>query len=112
MDYELFSLSNDVPVAVESKGASLTGVYDSVPLPVRHFLPYIRDLKNSPDEVVANPTKRTVFVVELLNNEKMYIFPNLQQPTKPCVTVTNTVAFNVTPAINIAITKALKTFTR
>ena len=112
LNYELFSLCENIPVAVESKNASMTGICDAIPLPTKEFLPYIRELTAAPDAIAANPAKRTVFVVELLNNEKMYIFPNLKSPKNPYMAFENNVAFNVNPAINAAITKALKNFTR
>ena len=73
IDYKMFSLCENIPVAIESENASLTGVCEAIQLPTKDFLPYLNELEKSPDEVSANPANRVVYEIKLCNNKKMYI---------------------------------------
>ncbi len=112
MNYKLFSSCENVPVAIESEAASLTGIYDAIKLPTKDFLPYLNELEKAPNEVAANPTNRIVYEIRLCNGKKMYIFPNLKQPQKPGKSYEKSVAFNVTPELNQVIVNVIKKFTR
>ena len=112
INYDLFAYCKNVPVAVENEQNPHAGFYPSVEVPTSEFLPYLRLLSDGPDKVAANPANRTFYVIELKNNEKMYIFPNLKSFKNPFKAFKKNVAFNVTPEINRAIVDVLKTFTR
>ena len=112
MQYELFSLCQNIPVAIEGKGAN-TGFCDTIQLPTEHFLEYLKELKSAPNEISQNPLMRKVFIINLKNNEKMFVFPNIKHPKNPYIAFEEkTLPFNVTPQINHAIVDALKNFTR
>ena len=112
INYDLFSLCKDVPVAIESSEAAHNGIYTAIPLPTKEFLPYLAELKHAPDDVAGQTTNRTIYEIQLNNGEKMYIFPNLKHPKNPWMAFEPNVAFNVTPELNRAIIGVLKKFTR
>ena len=112
LNYKSFSLCENIPVAIESEAASLTGIYDAIKLPTKDFLPYLNELEKAPNEVSVDPANRVVYEIKLCNGKKMYIFPNLKQPQKPGKSYEKSVAFNVTPEINQVIVNVIKQFTR
>ena len=112
VNYELFSLCENIPVAVESESAALTGICDTIQLPTKDFLPQLRELTKAPNEVAANPANRVVYEIKLNNGKKMYIYPCIKHPKKPWISFEKTVAFNVTPELNRTIVSVLKKYTR
>ena len=110
-NYELFSLCETVPVAIESEQAGLTGFCDTISLPTQDFLPHLRALYNAPNEVAANPANRVLYEIKLQNGEKMYIYPSLKYPKNPWMSFEKNVAFNVNPELNKIIVSVLKKFT-
>lgn len=111
-NYELFSLCKTIPVAIESEKTSPTGFCNTIPLQTTDFLPHLKELKNAPTEVAANPENRTLYEIKLNNGEKMYIYPSFKHPKNPWISFEKNVAFNVTPEINRVIVNILKKYTR
>lgn len=112
INYELFSLCENIPVAIESESAGLTGICDTIQLPTKDFLPQLRELIKAPNEVAAAQSNRIVYEIKLNNGEKMYIYPCLKHPKNPWMSFKKTVAFNVTPELNRTIVAVLKEYTR
>lgn len=111
INYDLFAYCKNIPVAIEGDNPH-AGFYKSFDVPTKDFLPYLTQLSYAPDEIVTNPATRTFYVIELKNDKKMYIYPNLKHKKNPLMVFEKDIAFNVTPEINQAITNVLKTFTR
>lgn len=111
INYDLFQYCEMVPVAYEQSTDS--DFNECVQLPTQVFLGYLNALKYASDEVINNPLNRTISIVHLLNNQNLYILPNLKQPKRPiCVRPHGGLGLNTTPAIKAAIVEQLKMYTR
>ena len=111
LNYNVFSLCENMPVRYESKYGD--GWTECVSLPTQVFLGYLNALKHAPDIIVNDKKMRTISVVNLKNNRQLFILPNLKSPKKPIYAYEQgTLAFDVTPEINRAIVEQIKMFTR
>ena len=111
LDYNVFSWCENMPVKYETERGN--GWTPCVMLPTQVFLGYLNALERAPERIVSNPKFRTVFVVNLKNDRKLFILPNLRSPKQPVYAYEpGELAFHVTPEINRAIAAAVKTYTR
>ena len=111
LDYNLFSWCENMPVKYETEHG--TGWTPCVLLPTQVFLGYLHALERAPERIASNPKFRTVFVVNLKNDRKLCILPNLRSPKKTVYAYEpGELAFHVTPEINRAIVDQVKTITR
>ena len=112
INYDLFQYCKEVPVWYEKEDE--TDFHStSLLLPTDVVLSYLNALKYASDEVVQNPLNRTISVIQLLNDEKLYILPNLKSPKNPIsVCEQGALGLFTTPEINRAIVEQLKMHTR
>ena len=110
----------------------LTNDTEKIKLPTKQFMPYLRGLELS--EKKHEPFYRTIHIINLPNNKKIYVIPNLESKQKPKIliadktyefpnhktttqkpgpsNVENTLFYNISPEINRALVDAIKTYTR
>ena len=103
-----------------------------IKLPTTQFLPYLRSLELS--EKKHEPFYRTIHIINLPNNKKIYVIPNLESKNNPDIiiadkkftfpnhktttqkpgpaNVENTLFYNISPEINRALVDVIKTYTR
>lgn len=111
LDYEYFSLCETTPTSIEGKPGE--DFHRAIPFPTEVILPILRFLKKSPAEISKSPLYRTVYEIQLKNNETAYVVPSIKYTKCAELGVERKrVAFNVTPEINRAIIDCVKTFTR
>ena len=112
IDYELFSLCETTPTSIEGKPGE--DFHRAIPFPTEVILPILRFLEKSSDEISKSPLYRTVYEIQLKNNETAYVVPSIEY--KKCAELgieeRKRFPFNVTPEINRAIIDCVKTFTR
>ena len=82
IDYSLWSSCPTVPVAHESDEKG-TGFCKCVELPTKVFLGYLAALKKAPAEIRKNPKMRTISVIKLDEDKRMYVIPDLKDAEKP-----------------------------
>lgn len=112
IDYDLFQYCKEIPVGYEQSDNN-SGFHECVSLPTEVVLTYLNALKYASDEVVQDPLNRTISIIQLKGNEKLYILPNLKSPKHPIsVCEENALGLLTTPEINRAITEQLKMYTR
>ncbi len=109
----------------------LTNDTEKIKLPTKQFMPYLRSLELS--EKKHEPFYRTIHIINLPNNKKIYVIPNLESKNNPDIiiadktftfpnhkatkkpgpsNVENTLFYNISPEINRALVDAIKTYTR
>lgn len=110
----------------------LTNNTEKIKLPTTQFLPYLRSLEKS--EHKDEPYFRTIHIINLQNDKKIYVIPNLESKQKPKIliadktyefpnhktmtqkpgpaNVENTLFYNITPEINRSLVDVIKTYTR
>ena len=109
----------------------LTNDTEKIKLPTKQFMPYLRNLELS--ETKHEPFYRTIHIINLPNNKKIYVIPNLESKNNPDIiiadktftfpnhkaikkpgpaNVENTLFYNITPEINRALVDVIKTYTR
>ena len=109
-DYNYWGLCQTLPVWYEKAGTQ-SDFHNGVQLPTQVFLGYLNALKNAPLDI--DPKMRTISIVNLQNNAKLFILPNLKSPKRPISVCEQwDLALNTTPEINRAIVEQLKMFTR
>lgn len=103
-----------------------------IKLPTTQFLPYLRSLEKS--EHKDEPYFRTIHIINLQNDKKIYVIPNLESKQKPKIliadktyefpnhktmtqkpgptNVENTLFYNISPEINRILVDVIKTYTR
>lgn len=75
VDYEAWALCQKMPVAYENS-ANSGGWMESAMLDTSVILPLLRALKKAPKEIIENPKMRTVSVVNIANDYRVYVLPN------------------------------------
>lgn len=112
--YNLWLSCKQVPVAYENKQDSISMFNECVLLPSKYFIDYLEELRKTPFEITCKPLARTVYIVHLNNKNTAYIYPNLQELKTPNMAIDNkkTLAFDVNPKINRALSECLKKYTR
>ena len=117
-NYSLWSTSKNTPVAYENIPVTYENnkhnscYYDCVLLPTKAFMIFCVKYNKASAEIKNDIKMRTVSVVKLKNNDKLYIFPNPEKPKDPMFFVSKILPFNVTPEINRVIVEQMKIYTR
>lgn len=117
--YEYWQLCEKVPVVCEESSKSICGFHRGIMLPTNIILGLLTELKEKPEQEIADPKKRTVSIVKLDAEHRIYILPNLESPKNPIFVVANDKdesargwSLYMTPEKNRAIVDALKIHTR
>ena len=115
MDYNLWSMCETLPVAVEGKESG-TGFAQCVRLKTNVLLPFIQKLENAPTEVSKKQEMRTISIINMKHGAKAYVFPDLEKDQVYLLTVLEKKQKNlpiscfVTPEINRAIVAQSKIY--
>lgn len=118
--YSLWSLCKNVPVAYESKSTEKgSGWTQCVELPThKPIMEFLYQLEHADAEIVKQPKNRTISIINFEKGKRMFIVPDLKQPKNPVFIVDfesgdeRAWFLHVTPQINRAIVKQLKTIMR
>ena len=114
IDYTLFFGRKYIPVAYEEHSRK-EAFHSTVMLPTSMFAQYLTDLNDAPADVSAIAKNRTISIITLNNEQKIYMIPDLIGNEKVNTYYTKhelPMAFNVTPEINRAIIEQYKIYTR
>ena len=119
LDYAMFNQCTEIPVACENTGPNSQGFNNCVLLPNKKpFSHLLYQLKVSDSKTIQNPIYRTVSVINVALNKRIFILPDIEHIKKPiCVVDFDTKNPNdwvlyVNPTINRAIVEQAKMFTR
>lgn len=125
---EALSILPEISVQYQDQ---LTNNTEKIKLPTKQFMPYLRSLELS--EKKHEPFYRTIHIINLQNNKKIYVIPNLESKKNPNIiiedktftfpnhkvikktgpsNVENTLFYNINPEINRALVNVIKTYTR
>ena len=112
IDYTKMLSCETLPVFYSNEYSHDCMHYKWTQMPTRIVFPFLRDLYKLPLNVVTGNKKRTIHIINLNNNKKLYILPNLENVEEPKMIYDKDIAFNVSPEINKAIVQAKQFYTR
>ena len=119
IDYDLFSLCSEVPVACETNEDISSGFQTATPIPTKIALDFIHMLKATPAEKIEPKAMRTISIIHTKKGKSIVIMPDLQFKTNVIIWDTSakpgtkgTWFLDTTPEINRAIVEATKIHTR
>ena len=116
--YSLFGLCKNIPVAYETETSS--GWLPSIEIPNEYpFNAYISQLSSVTSEEIKDPRTRTISIINVAPNKKVYVLPDIKTPKNPviCIKFDDENAekawpLYMTPDIRHAIVEQLKIHTR
>ena len=114
---EAFALCSKIPVA-HAYSPNSEGWHACVQLDTRVMLPFLRALRQAPAEQIAPANMRTVSVINLDKDKRIYVLPNLADPKRALIHIMfekgdgHTWPFYMTPEKRYAIVEQLKIHTR